>query len=85
MINPIPIRPTTQIIVVGGSLRPGDLGGANDEECLMVPTVKVELAVEVPLGVAEEGEKVQVAALGNEPQARFTALSNPLEGVTTTV
>ena len=74
-----------QIIVAGGNPCPGDLGGAYAEECLMVPSVKVELAVEVPPGVAEEGENVHVAALGNGPQVRFTVLSNPLEGVTTTV
>lgn len=63
--------PTSQTIVVGGSQ--GNLGRVWEDECLIVVTVRVELAGEVPLGVTEEGAKLHTAALGSPVvHVRFT-------------
>ena len=85
IVSPVPNNPTIHRNVAGGGPPEGNRGRTFVEECLMVATVKVELPGDDTPGVTDEGVKVHVAAFGKAPQARFTALSNPLEGVTATV
>jgi hypothetical protein len=82
MVNPSPANPTIQINMPGGNPPIGNLGKICAVECLMVETVRVELAGDDPSEVGEDGSNVQVAALGRVPQAKVTALLKPFEGDT---
>lgn len=62
------------------------VGRGPDLEFDVVFTVRTAVAATDPLGVTDEGEKEQVAAVGKGvPQLRDTDWLKPLEGMTLTV